>query len=73
MFQTAKSFIATAVIGLYAGPALAHPGHGLQSAVPGHAHAVGDLGVLLGALAVTALAVFLGSRLIGAVRRTKNG
>ena len=69
MFKTAKFVVTLAVIGLSAGPALAHPGHGLESAILGHIHSLSDLGLLLGALAATALLVFIGSRPVWPPRR----
>lgn len=59
MFKTVKPFVTLAVIALSAGPALAHPGHGIESAVPGHLHGVSNLTLVLGAFAIAALGLFI--------------
>ena len=59
MFKKAKLFVTLAVIGLSAGPALAHPGHGIESAIPGHLHGLSDLAIVLGALAIAAFGLFI--------------
>ncbi len=51
MSKIKNLFATLTALGLGAGPALAHSGHGPESTIPGHLHGVPDLSLLVVALA----------------------
>lgn len=69
-----KTLFATlAVLGLGAGPALAHAGHGPESTIPGHLHGVSDLSLLVAALAGAGIVLAALYKLRASSTRKSNG
>lgn len=68
-----KLFAMLTGLGLSAGPAFAHPGHGPESTIPGHLHGASDLSLLVVALAGAGIALAALYKLRASSTRKGNG